>query len=320
MIRLAGTVFRPARPDELAECGRIWRESTNDYRRPLHLAEIPDELAPIGRLHAHTRATDPDRFVVAIVPADGAERIVGFGSAVLRGGSRLWFLSMLFVRPEAQGQGLGRAILERILPAPDPATSLATGIDSLQPISAALYATYGMVPRMPLYDLIGSIHRPEALPGLPSGVTPVPFETVAAGPPDGPGHAELAALVDGLDRELLGAEHPQDHRRLRLEGRHGFLYRGPDGGAIGYGYGGEVGRIGPIAVRDADLLEAVVGHLISAVPARGAIAVSTPGAADRLMPALLAAGLRVEDFPILLGWDRPFADFSRYLPTSPGLL
>jgi hypothetical protein len=32
------------------------------------------------------------------------------------------------------------------------------------------------------------------------------------------------------------------------------------------------------------------------------------------------AGLRIEDFPLLIGWNRPFADLSRYLPISPGLL
>jgi hypothetical protein len=38
------------------------------------------------------------------------------------------------------------------------------------------------------------------------------------------------------------------------------------------------------------------------------------------MVPLLRAGLRLEGFPVLLCWTRPFADFSRYLPISPGLL
>ena len=45
-----------------------------------------------------------------------------------------------------------------------------------------------------------------------------------------------------------------------------------------------------------------------------------PGAAGSAVTTLLAAGLRFEDFPILVGWNRPFADFERYLPISPGLL
>jgi GNAT superfamily N-acetyltransferase len=314
---LIGTAFRPARSDDLAECGMIWRESVNDYLVRLGQTEVPDELGPLGRLHAHTQATDPERFQVATVPAPDGERIVAFGSAVVRG--PIWFLSMLFVRPGAQGQGLGRALLERLLPGPDHAGPLGTAVDSLQPISTALYTSYGMAPRMPILDMRGEVSRPEAIPSLPTGITAVPFESVAEGPPGGSGHRVLAATVDALDQEVLGTDHPQDHRFLRGENRRGFLYRGPDGAPLGYGYAGEVGRVGPIAVRDGLLLEPIVGHLIAAVPSRGARAVWAPGGAPRLIATLLAAGLRIDGFPVLLCWDRPFADFSRYLPISPGL-
>ena len=139
----------------------------------------PTSSGRLGRLHAHALATDPDRFVVATVPSAGGNRIVGFGSAVERGS--IWFLSMLFVRPEAQGQGLGRAILEWLLPGPDHHGQLATAVDSLQPISTALYAQYGIAPRMPILDLRGEVLRPEAFPALPAGIVSVPFETIADG-------------------------------------------------------------------------------------------------------------------------------------------
>ena len=34
----------------------------------------------------------------------------------------------------------------------------------------------------------------------------------------------------------------------------------------------------------------------------------------------LQAGFRLDQFPVLLCWDQPFADLTRYLPISPGLL
>lgn len=350
--RLDQITLRPAEPDEVAACGVIWRDAINDYLRPLGQTEIPDELAPIGRLHAHTRATDPERFVVALRQsrdevgrvteghgggarggggrggADGVE-IVAFGSAIVRGtqgpdasgpARQLWYLSMLFVRPDAQRAGLGRAILERLLPPPDFAGSLATTVDSLQPISTALYSRYGIGPRQPLLHLVGHVRDPLALAPLPSGVTAVAFESIAVGPPGGTGHRELVEIVDRLDRDVLGVAHPQEHRFLRVEGRLGFVYRGPDGQPLGYGYGSPVGRIGPIAVRDTALLGPIVGHLMASVPARGASAIWIPGDAGPLLATLLRAGLRTEEFPLLLCWDRPFADFSRYLPISPGLL
>jgi hypothetical protein len=39
-----------------------------------------------------------------------------------------------------------------------------------------------------------------------------------------------------------------------------------------------------------------------------------------VMSTALEAGLRIEDFPLLLCWSEPLVDVSRYIPFSPGLL
>lgn len=306
--------LRAADAADIPTCAEIWRESINDYTGRLNQHPIPDDLGRIIRLHQHLFATDPGLFVVA----EREGRIVGFAAAVRR--ERLWFLSMCFVRPGEQGRGLGRRLVEAILPEADPGTILATATDSAQPISNALYSRYGIVPRLPLLSVSGYVTNPGALPDLPGGIRATPFDTIAAGPPGNPGHAELTAAVGALDRELLGVEHPQDHRFLRTEGRHGFLYRDASGATEAYGYAWETGRIGPVAARTEALLAPVVGHLLRAVEPRGAQALWMPGAAGSTIELLLNAGLRFEDFPILLGWNRPFADFARYLPISPGLL
>lgn len=321
----ASVTFRHADRAELADCATIWRMAINDYIGRLGQPEIPPETNPVTRLFAHLQATDPGRFVVATVPqqhrregdAAADDRIVAFGSAIVR--ERLWYLSMLFVLPEFQGAGLGPDLLARLLPEDD-AMARATATDSVQPISNALYATIGIVPRMPLLSLVGLPRQPEAFGELPSGIVPLPFDELAAGSPDGVGHRMLVEAIDTLDRELLGAAHPADHRFLRSESRRGWLYRGPDGTPVGYGYAGEAGRLGPIAVRDEALLGPVLGHLTSAVQPRGAFALWVGGAADRAVVPALRAGFRLDQFPVLVCWDRPFADFSRYLPISPGLL
>jgi GNAT superfamily N-acetyltransferase len=311
---VATLVYRPARPDEMAACGGIWRDAINGYIGRLGQGEIPPEINPVTRLFVHLQSTDPERFIVAITPDD--ERVVAFASAIVR--ERLWHLSMLFILPRYQGAGVGRELLARVLPA-DEGMVRATATDSAQPISNALYAMYGIAPRMPLFSLTGLPDRPEAFGPLPSGIVPVAFDEIAAAP-GGPGHRGLVDAVDALDRELLGVAHPVDHRFLRSESRRGWLYHGPDGAPVGYGYAGEAGRVGPIAVRDADLLAPVLGHLMTAVVPRGAFAVWIGGAADRALGPALRAGFRLDQFPVLLCWDRPFADFSRYLPISPGLL
>lgn len=316
--RAGELTYRPVRIDEIEACAGIWRTSINDYIVRLGQEAIPPEMNPVIRLFTHLQSTDPDRFIVATRPTEtGAEEVVSFAVAISR--ERLRYLSMLFVLPELQGAGIGRQLLARVLPTDDGIVR-ATATDSAQPISNALYATYGIVPRMPLLNLSGLPERPEAFGPLPSGIVPVAFDAIAAGPPGGAGHEHLAAAVDGLDRELLGAAHPMDHRFLRQEQRRGWLYQGPDGLPVGYGYAGEAGRLGPVAVRDEALVAPILGHLTSAVVPRGAFAAWVGGASDRALVSMLAAGFRFDQFPVLLCWDRPFADFSRYLPISPGLI
>lgn len=299
--------YRPVRPDELPVCADIWRVAINDYTRPLGQPDLQSDSGPLLRLYAHLQASDPKRFVVATRPDD---TIVGFAAAIER--EHLRYLSMCFVLPEAQGAGIGRELMQRVGLAEDPATVRATATDTAQPISNALYASAGLVPRVPLLDLIGTVRDPDAFGPLPSGVRPVPFGRVE-------GDA-LGPAIDRLDRATLGVAHPVDHAYLQREGRSGWLYHGPDGAPLAYGYATAAGRIGPVAALDDALVTPIVGHLAGAVTPRGASALWLPGAAGPTVVAALHAGFRLDAFPLLLCWDRPFADLARYLPISPGLL
>lgn len=346
--------IRLARTEDIAECADVWATSIADYLAELNLPTDPGDLAPIRRMLGHLMSTDPGRFWVATRPSrepaeeapgavperrqagagDGSpERVVAFASASIRGD--VWFLAMLFVMPDEQAAGLGRELLERVLPArvaarmgvrpggpagPDGPSVFATATDSAQPISNALYARYGIVPRMPVYRLTGRPRDDRAMPPLPSTVQPVAFEEIAVGPPGGPGHRELVRAVAAIDRQLLGYEHADDHRFHRLEGRVGYLYRSADGTPVAYGYASPVGRVGPVGALDEALLAPVVGHLLDAIPPRGASAIWVPGAAGGTFQALLKAGFRLDGFPTLLCWSRPFAAFERYIPSSLALL
>jgi GNAT superfamily N-acetyltransferase len=299
--------IRPATNADLPACERIWRDGINDYIRKLNQPEVPDDNPGLRRLHAHTLATDPGRFVVA----EQEGEVVAFGSAVVRG--PVWFLSMLFVDPGAQGSGLGRRILGEIMPARGSSPPIfATTTDSAQPISNGLYGSLGIVPQMPLLDVVGHPRAGWGPPPLPGGITVVPL--------DGNDLATEIAELDELDRAILGFDHPQDHAYAGRERPAAFAYRDARGTLLGYGYTSAVGRLGPIAVRDRDLLPAVIGHLLISVPPRGASAVFMPGATGPALAMLLEAGFRFEDLPLLLCWNRPFADFERYVPISPGLL
>ncbi len=317
--------LRPATSDDLPACAAIWHEAISEYGARLNAPSFPPPGASFHRLLAHLREGDPDRFLVACGPEHVGP--LGFVSASIRG--PLWFLGLLFVRPSVQGAGLGRRLLQATLPAwavsgggplDAAARILATATDSAQPISNALYSGYGMVPRLPVLNLVGYVERPAMLPELPAGVAALRFEDLTPTDSTGPAWQELMGTLGSIDRALLGFEHPVDHRFLRLDARTGFLYRGPDGANLAYGYTSALGRVGPVAVLDPDLIGPVIGHLLRAVEPRGAFASWVPGANDRAVRTFLAAGLRLEGFPTLLCWTRPFADFGRYLPISLALL
>ncbi|HEX5014069.1 MAG TPA: hypothetical protein VFV72_07885 [Candidatus Limnocylindrales bacterium] len=306
--------YRRAGTDDLVACAGIWRDSINDYTRRLNQPDIPDDLAAVIRLYTHLQACDPDGFVVAERAGGDGEppAVVAFAASVRR--ETLWFLSMLFVLPDVQAGGLGRALLGQVMPPPGDAV-LATCTDAAQPISNGLYASLGMAPRMPLVRLVGIPERDGHLAPLPSGISAVRFDDL-----DEAARAHLDDELAVLDRSAAGFAHPQDHDFVRAEGRIGVLFIDGAGAAIGYGYASEAGRVGPIAVRDAQILGPVVGHLVTTVIPRGAFGIWMPGDAGEAMTALLRSGFRLEGFPCLVCWDRPIADFSRYVPISPGLL
>jgi GNAT superfamily N-acetyltransferase len=308
--------LRPARSDDLTACVGVWHTGLTEYGLKVGRPPMPPAFGPLLKLLGHLLATDPDGFWVGVEDGPGAEGpAVAFASALRR--EHVWFLSMLFVQPGYQERGLGRRLLSHVLSGTDGAVH-ATCTDSAQPISNALYSRFGMVPRVPVLELVG---RPEGpVPGLPGGVRAVPFDLLRAGPTDGAAPLRLAAALEHLDRTILGYAHPQDHAYLTAQGRLGYLYEAGDGSVVGYGYTSEIGRLGPIAVGDAGLMGPIVGHLMGAVRPAGAFSAWVPGSASGAVATLLEAGLRLEDFPALVCWDRPFADFERYVPITLALL
>ena len=328
----AGAVrYRPGAADDLDACTRVWRAGIEDYQSRLNQPSMPEDLGPLRRLLAHLLATDPERFWVAIGRED---EVLGFASASVREG--LWFLAMLFVLPGTQARGIGSALMDHAqagthVPAggpavPGPDAAFDSGIhtwgmctDAVQPISNGLYARRGMVPRIPIWRLFGEVRRWAALPPLPASLESVAFESVAATEPDG--ERRLQAILDDLDRAVIGSAHPADHGFLRRDGRVGFLVRDRgDGSAVGYVYGSGIGRMGPLLAVDPALHPALIGVAVRETPALGPVALWVPGTADVATRALLDAGLRLDGFPGLVCWSRPDHPFERYLPISLALV
>jgi GNAT superfamily N-acetyltransferase len=332
----AAVRYRQGLATDLDACTAIWRAGIEGYQTRLNQPAMPDDLSPLRRLLAHLLATDPERFWVATKGSDGADGPdggddppIGFASASVREG--LWFLAMLFVDPAAQADGIGQALMDRAqagrdadpggpaIPSPD--EPLESGIhtwgmctDAAQPISNAIYARRGMVPRIPIWRVVGEVRRWSAVPTLPQGLSAVPFEAIDQGEPDGP--RRLAGILDDFDRELIGAAHPVDHEFQRREGRVGFLVREASGRTLGYVYSSPIGRMGPLAAIDPALHRALIGVAVRETPMLGSVATWVPGTASDALRALLDAGLRIDGFPGVICWSRPEHPFERYLPIS----
>lgn len=304
--------YRPARPDDLESCAQIWRIALNDYLPSVGGHEMPEDVSGLVRMYRHLVVTDPGLFWVA--ERDGT--VVAFTAATRR--SHVWFLSMLFVLPAEQRNGVGRALLARTLPQANDGAVIAVASDSAYPPSNGLYARLGMPARSPVWPVVGRPKPGWQPPPLPAGISV--SELTAADAETGVVAQDLQAELDDLDRATLGFVRPQDHAYVRRGGSRGWLYRDGAGSLVGYGYVSPAGRISPIAVRDAALLGPVVGHILTAFVPAGASAIWLPGDADGAMSVLLDAGLRYDSNPLLFGWSRPFADFSRCIPISPGLL
>jgi GNAT superfamily N-acetyltransferase len=261
----------------------------------------------MGRLLEHLVTTDPRRAWLA----EAEDGPIAFGMAIERDGFR--FLSFLFVRPEAQARGIGRELFERCVGSGEGIA--ATCVDALQPISTGLYTTFGVVPRLPLFTLLGRLREPLDV-RLPAGLTAIAFDANASGPG---GHDQLLETIDTIDREVLGFVRPVDHRYWRREGRRAVLYRA-GGEAVGYGYVQPSGRVGPICLRHPTLAPAVISDLFSREQPPDAWNVVIPGVARDTLRLLLAAGLRFEGTPGLYCATEGSIDFERYFPSGFALL
>jgi GNAT superfamily N-acetyltransferase len=284
--------FRQALPVDLETCAQVLYEADDVLSDSRGLPVPPRNHGALVRLFEHMREDFPDRWHVA----EEHGRIVGFGGSAQY--QEMTYLGFLFVRPDTQAAGIGRRLLELSM---HDSTYRAVAIASYQPISAALYAWYGMTPRVPIYMLSGK-PRTE-LPALPSGLKLRPVDAAAVAP---------------LDLEVCGLTRESDHQWWERFGRSRFgLFDGRQ--LVGYGYVQEVGRLGPIVVRDEKHLLPFAGELLHQMPDVEVWLVNVPGPAKELFVALLHAGMRIEGPPGIYCATELRIDHSRYVPASYAL-
>jgi ribosomal protein S18 acetylase RimI-like enzyme len=304
--------YRRARREDLPAMrltqGLALRDLAAHEGRDAPYMPLDDQPTPLMRYLARRQ---PDLSWVAT--RDG--QLLGFSQGFVHGD--LWFLSNLFVHPNAQGVKIGAGLLDRCLQAGLRRGATVRAVSSSNDLSAqALYARAGMIPRFPLFALEG---RAELLRKLPA-----PRAKVSAAKAS----ATWIGRLGELDEYVWGRRRDADHRLALAEMKVGCVALTPRAGELsGYAYytGTQVGPVAARTPRQALQLLRAAGDALGQSAAGG-----TPGQADKLrvtapginaivLIALLEAGFRI-DFSNLFMASRPFGRFDRYIPSGGTLL
>jgi len=281
--------YRPIVGDDLDACIEVFYAADDELQKRSGLPLNPRNVARLSALFEHIVTNDPDRVWLA----ENDERVIGFGMSAQRGD--LTFLAFLFILPAMQARGIGRELLERSMAG---STRRAVSIFSVQPISGALYARYGMVPQVPIYTMTG---RPRSeLPALPDGVTVAPAD---------------ADRLDQIDLEINGFTRQVDHAAWQAWGRTRFGLFDHDQ-LLGYAYAQQSGRMGPVVAVRAELVLPFVGQLMREIEPVEDWMVNVPGHAAEPFEALLKEGMRFDGPPIIYCATDRRTDHSRYLPST----
>lgn len=213
------------------------------------------------------------------------DTVVGFGATFARDG--LLHLADLFVLPEHQSSGLGRSLLELLLPRDAPRVTFA----SSDPRALALYVRQGMRPVSPLLYLRGPL---AALPD--QGLRPAV--------------ATVAELAD-LDADASGGRRAAD--LAWYAGLPGVsAYRAGDGYATVREAGGEL-HVGPAGGRTTRACAEAVLAVLVRHRAAGTAKLCVLGP-NPLLPLLLEARFTIADLDQFLSSGGDPVALDRYLP------
>jgi GNAT superfamily N-acetyltransferase len=188
-----------------------------------------------------------------------------------------WFLSFLFVHPDSQGAGVGRALLTHLAPSDERVTH-ALVIESFQPVSLGLYASLGITPRS-IRTALEGVRSVERLPDMGS------LEVRDGSPDDIP-------AMSALDRHVLGFERPDDHAWWQTMGTVRTAHRGGD--MVGYVYRDE-GGVGPIAATDQDVQCRIVADVLRSSDDPAKVVIPVYGESAEVFSMLVNAGARTDD-------------------------
>jgi GNAT superfamily N-acetyltransferase len=252
--------LRPATPDDVEAMHRLFLVSIAEVFRPHGFEPPAPPLDVFANQQLHVQGTG--HALVATAP-DG--HLLGYAGAWSRDGD--WFLASLFVSPDAQGRGVGSALLDGVW---GEHARRRTITDAIQPVSNVLYGRRGLLALTPILWFGG---LPAVRPDVP------------------PAAAEETVSLAAIDLAAYGFDRSVDHTYWERLAR-----RTVSAGAYSYAFPG--GSIGPVAGET----PAAAAAALTAELARAEepVALRIPASSRALVEVALRAGLRLSPVPGLL--------------------
>lgn len=224
-------------------------------------------------------------------------KVIGYARSVERDG--LFELSELFVRPENQSAGLGKALLDKAFPS---ARGQVRAIIATNDVRAlARYYGAGTAVRFAMFSMTGQPKR-----------TAEEHDVLRIGAADIGEFAEMERAVVGHARN---ADYP-----WLLRNREIYKYRNA-GRTVGFGCFSETGQ-GPIVALEPDDQPAILEHFEALAQSRGmeSISFQVPSINAVVMHHLLERGYKIDSPPGFFMSSEDFGQFDRFVSFAPAIV
>jgi ribosomal protein S18 acetylase RimI-like enzyme len=297
-------IYRPAQAQDLATADALVVASINDLTVRHGFGTMASLSPPNFQLFS--LEDDPDGLWIA---EDGGN-LLGFAWSWVCGD--IWFLAQLFVDPAQQGRGIGNELLKLTLEhsrksgAPHKALITFT----FNRVSQGLYMRHGLLPKMPIYFFDATRER------VMEGLRKPPLRSIATD-----ANATTMEKLAEIDSHAIGFRREKHHRYLLNDPATKGVLLCAGSEVVGYSYISSGGHIGPLAVRDADVLgDAFMTALkMAADGSSQKVSAFLPGTCESALCLAVELGMRIT-FPMLLMASPGFSTWTRYLPRNPGFM
>ena len=286
-MRAAFGVFRRSLMPMLFRLGVVPSPEQSDE-------ELEASWAPRAAWIEHLWRTSAENWVAE----DAAGELVGWAMSVQR--ESLLELTHFFVAPGAQSRGLGRALLERAMPAgAGPHRAI---IATQDPRAMSRYLRSGV-------RFISTIVDFEARPRRVAPETDLTFERLDTS-------AASVALVGSVEEQLVGHRRDVDIEFL-LRKRPAWIARRA-GEAVGFAFGYEDELTGPVGALDPADIPALLDHVENHAAEIGApnVYFSTPLANHTAVTHLLGRGYTIDPFFASFLADDDWLQVDRWIHTG----